>query len=405
MYAATPVVARPEKSTGDDPEAARDPDAARDIDAFAHDLGEGGSIAVVTNQSAWPRRVQVTIQTPQRLRGAAVDPRHPGATLSPASQWFDAGDHVLDLPLGPYQSAAWRFAAAGVRVAGVRVDPKPEALRELAEALADLQSRDTTKRRSFDRLQNPSFETPTSGVAGESPVVGWRLGEGAAIDAAVAADGATSVRLRSTANQPATFSSEPFTAPSTGQLALGLRLLPHQLQPGCELRIDLEQVNGPYRNHASASAGQLSPPSGEPAGSGKWLPIVFPMDDLPLSASGAMRLRFTLVGEGELSVDDLRPEDLVLPLDGHGGIDMRTERFAIVRLLQTSQTLLDEARLEACRERLDSYWARFLTKNYPRRETAVAQDAAPKPAEEPAAEATTPSLSERLRGYMPRWWR
>jgi hypothetical protein len=401
MYAATPALASQGEIATDDPET------APDVKAVAYDVGDTGSIAVVTKQSAWPRRLRVTIQTPQRLRGAAVDPSRPEAPLSLSSQWFDAGDHVLDLQLEPYQTIAWRFAAPAVRVAGVRVDPNPEALRELAEALADLQSRDTTQRRSFDRLLNPSFETPSGGVEGGSPIIGWSLGEGASVDAEVAADGATSVRLRSTAKQPATFCSEPFAAPSTGQLALGLRLLPHQLQPGCQLRIDLEQVNGAYRNHASATSEQLKPTAGETADAGKWLPIVFPMDDLPLRAPGTMRLRFTLVGEGELNVDDLRPEDLVLPLDGHGGIDMRTERFAIVRLLQTSQTLLDEARLEACRERLDSYWARFLTENYPRREAAVVQDAAPTPksADEPDVEETTPSLSERLRGYMPRWWR
>jgi hypothetical protein len=350
--------------------------------------------------------VQVTIQTPQRLRGYAVDPTRSSASLATASQWFDAGDHVLDFDLAPYQSAAWRFAAKGVRVAGVRVDPKPEALRELAEGLADLQSRDTTKRRPFERVLNPSFEEQLPRADGTSQPAGWRLGEGASVDSAMAADGVTSVRLRATANQPATFSSEPFATPSTGQLALTLRVLPHQLQPGCELRIDLEQVDGPYRNHAPVAADRLTQPTEGSAA--KWLPIVFPMDDLPLGTQGEMRLRFTLVGNGELSIDDLRPEDLVLPLDGHGGIDMRAERFAIVRLLQTSQTLLDEGRLEACRTQLDSYWARFLTENYPRRDTAAAiakETPTESPAEATPIEETTPSISERLRGYMPRWWR
>jgi hypothetical protein len=398
--AATPVIPAPTS------QASADPDASRDINAYAHDIGDNGSLAIVTNQSAWSRRVQVTIQTPQRLRGYAVDPTRSSASLSTASQWFDGGDHVLDFDLAPYQSAAWRFAAKGVRVAGVRVDPKPEALRELAEGLADLQSRDTTKRRPFERVLNPSFEQQLPRADGTSQPAGWLLGEGASVDSTIAADGATSVRLRATTNQPATFSSEPFATPSTGQLALGLRVLPHQLQPGCELRIDLEQVDGPYRNHAPVAADRLTQPTDGSAA--KWLPIVFPMDDLPLGTQSEMRLRFTLVGDGELSIDDLRPEDLVLPLDGHGGIDMRAERFAIVRLLQTSQTLLDEGRLEACRTQLDSYWARFLTENYPRRDTAaaIAKEAAPEtPAEATSEEEETPTISERLRGYMPRWWR
>jgi hypothetical protein len=398
--AATPVIPAPAS------QASADPHASRDINAYAHDIGDTGSLAIVTNQSAWSRRVQVTIQTPQRLRGYAVDPTRSSASLATASQWFDAGDHVLDFDLAPYQSAAWRFAAKGVSVAGVRVDPKPEALRELAEGLADLQSRDTTKRRPYERVINPSFEQQFPRADGTSQPAGWRLGEGASVDSTVAAEGATSVLLRATTNQPATFCSEPFATPSTGQLALALRVLPHQLQPGCELRIELEQVDGPYRNHAPVAADRLPQPSDEAAA--KWLPIVFPMDDLPLGTQGEMRLRFTLVGDGELSIDDLRPEDLVLPLDGHGGIDMRADRCAIVRLLQTSQTLLDEGRLEACRTQLDSYWARFLTENYPRRDTAAAiakETPTESPAEATPIEESTPSISERLRGYMPRWWR
>ncbi|QDV77941.1 hypothetical protein [Botrimarina mediterranea] len=403
LHAAIPALPAPESQT------AADLATSRDINAYAYDIRDSGSLAIVTNQSAWSRRAQVTIQTPQRLRGLAVNPTSLATPLAVAGQWFDAGEHVLDLELAPYQSAAWRFAASGVRVTGVRVDPEPAALRELAEGLADLQSRDTTKRRPFARVLNPSFEERQTGVDDGSQPVGWRLGEGASVDSTVAADGATSVRMQATANQPATLSSETFAAPSTGQLALGLRVLPHELQPGCELRIELEQVDGPYRNHARAASDRLSPPTGDASTSAKWLPIVFPMDDLPLGTPGEMRLRFTLVGDGELSIDDLRPEDLVLPLDGQGGIDMRAERFAIVRLLQTSQTLLDEGRLEACRTQLDSYWARFLIENYPRREassTVVNESAPTKPPQDATPEEeATPTLSERLRGYMPRWWR
>lgn len=401
LYAAAPTA----------PTAVRaDTDASLDVTANAYDLPDGGAVALVTNQTAWARQARVTIQTPTRLRGAPIDANKPSNSLSTSSQWFDTGYHVIDFKLEPFQSAAWRFTTGGVKVDGVRVDPEPEALRELAEGLADLQSRDTTHRRPFERIVNPSFEQHELGADGALGLSGWRLGEGASIDQETAVDGAASIRLKATASQGATLSSEPFAAPTTGQLVLGLRVLPRELEPGSELRIDLEQVDGPYRNRASLTAQQLTRPQDGEATSPDWLPpIVFPMDDLPFGSSSPMRLRFTLVGQGELHIDDLRPEDLVLPLDGYGGIDMRTERFAIVRLLQTSQTMLDEGRLEACRELLDSYWARFLIENFPRRdaETAVAQEAPPadNQADTAETEEEAPSISERLRGYLPRWWR
>ncbi|TWT94084.1 hypothetical protein Pla108_37960 [Botrimarina colliarenosi] len=383
---------------------AAESDTARDITANATDL-DSESLVLVVNQTAWPRRARVTLQTPQRLRGLPIDPAPAADGAAAAGQWFDAGRHVLDLQLGPQETVAWRFSASGVRVEGVRIDPQTDALRELAEALAELQGRDTTRRRAYDRLINPSFEV--ADTAAETALVGWRPGEGVRVDTTTAVDGAASVLLTAAENRPATLTSDPFPAPDTGQLVLGLRVLPGSLADGSELRIDIEQIDGAYRSRATLGAEQLSRPSDSADG---WLPpIVFPIDDLPVRRTGDLRLRFTLVGDGVIHLDDLRPEDLVLPLDGYGGIDLRTERFAIVRLLQTSQTLLDEGRLEACRELLESYWARFLIDNFPARDakSTIAQEAAPgtKPAPSEPSEEPAPSVSERLRGYLPRWWR
>ena len=51
--------------------------------------------------------------------------------------------------------------------------------------------------------------------------------------------------------------------------------------------------------------------------------------------------------------------------------------------------------------------ARFLTENYPQRDPAatIVKEATDPPADTTPAEEATLTLSERLRGYVPRWWR
>ncbi len=126
-------------------------------------------------------------------------------------------------------------------------------------------------------------------------------------------------------------------------------------------------------------------------------------------ANERLRFRFTLAGEGELNLDDLQAEDLLLPLDGYGSIELRSEKFALIRLLSATEDLLSEGRLGACRERLDSYWARFLVDHFPIHHpepTQVTEDLpAQAESEEPAGGGETPSISQRLKGYLPRWWR
>lgn len=392
------------------PVAGADPsaDEARDVIASSFDTTGDGRVALLTNRTPWPQRALVTLRASGRVRGERLDGAGSDGAAAPRERWFEAGTHALDVTLEPFASAAWRFSSPLVTTEGVQVASNPPAQRELAAALADLQSRDTTQRRPFEAIANPSFESAGEGGSPGAALATWAVSGDAVRDPAVSIDGIASARLTATAASPAALESAPFPAPPTGQLVLSLRARPGKLSPDVTLHVDLEQIGGLYRNRATLSADQLRVI--DPADGGWLPPIVFPSDDLPLDEGASMRLRLTLTGDGEVWVDDLRPEDLLLPLDGHGAIDLRSERFAVVRLLQTSQKLLDEGRLEACRETLDSYWARFLVTHFPLREAgeSVAEGASPPgdaTAAEPEAQDTTPSLGERVRGYLPRWWR
>ncbi|QDT68464.1 hypothetical protein MalM25_13860 [Planctomycetes bacterium MalM25] len=391
------------------PSTVREPSelAGGDIGAIAFDTGAESSVALATNHTPWSRRARLTLATPTRMRGERL-----GAGSLSDAEWFEPGQYPVELTLAPHQTIGWRFDGAGVQVVGLRIEPSPDAEEELTAVVADLQSRDTTTRRPFEALPNASFESvkenEENGAGG--PFVGWSASRGVSQDAEVAFVGESSARLVSALSSPSVLTSEPFPMPTTGQLVLGFRVRPGELDPDAELRIELEQVDGDYRNATKLLASQLIPAGGEGEPS-DWLPpIVFPIDDLPLLADGRLRLRLTLTGEGAVNLDDLQAEDLILPLDGYGSIELRAEKFALIRLLSATDELLSEGRLGACRELLDGYWARFLVDHFPPHQPEaahVAEDASREEADEeqPVEEAESPSVSQRLKGYLPRWWR
>lgn len=366
-----------------------------DVLAVTRETAAGESLATVTNRSAWRRRAQITVTTPNRLRGERL------FALGGLPQWFEAGRHAVEVELAPYETVVWRFDGPGAAIDGVRLEPNPEAQRELAAALSDLQSRDTTVRRPVTLIRNASFEQGESD--GQTPS-GWQRRGEASRDASTAIDGAASVRLASTTQAEVELTSKPFATPETGQLAVFLRTQAVELGEDAELRIEVTQPGGDYRRSTRLGAEQLRVAEAD----GWSPPVLFPLDDLPVLVPGNLQLRVSLSGDAEVLIDDLRTEDLILPLDGYGPIEKRAEKFALVRLMTTGEKLLSEGAIEACRETLDSHWAGFLRDNFPRRSDGpIATTEAPtsEAATDDAAEEKAPSVSQRLRGYLPRWWR
>lgn len=380
------------------------PIAKLDVTATAYESPNGKEgHAVIVNQCAWPRTARVTLVTPNRVFGTR---RNEATAPAADGQWFEPGRHAMEFDLQPYETVAWSFSTGELAIEGLRVAPSEAALQELNQAVDVLKSRDTRTRRVYKEIRNTSFEQVTKDG---TRVDGWSFRGQVEIDPEIAAEGSNSLRLVATPDQAATVTSDRFPCPRTGQLVLDIACLPARLSEESELLIEVEQIGGNYRNRARLVASQLA--TNKPDEEPDWLPIVFPIDDLPLIEGADLQIRLTLSGDGELRLDNVNPEDLILPLDGYGAIDLRAERFAVVRMLQTSQNLLDEGRHEACRELLDGYWPRFLASHFPARKTekVVAdseKDSKTESANEPPGEEqeeSTPSLSERFRGYLWPW--
>lgn len=388
LLSALPVDPRgPSPRTGDDA-----------VVAVGHDTPTG-SVVSITNLTPWPQKASLTIHTDERVQGSAL--RAASGEPEEGRASFTPGQHARAVELAPHETAAWSFSQPGVTAAGVRVEPQPLAQKELAVALEDLRARDTTRRRDFDAITNASFEAESTEA---SAPPGWTLGPGAAISTAAAYDGSASVSLRVEQGRPAEIASEPFSGPTTGQLVLFVRARSDGLTPGSQLWVGVEQTDGAYRNGGIIEGDGLTAQDSAD-GDAAWLPIVVPISDLPLSDTLSLRVRVALRGAGEVRLDDFRAEDLILPRDGYAGFDLQADKLALVRLYKEAEDLLAQQKLDACRELLDGYWARFLTRNFPRRDPEPPSDEAIEPLADgqrqpPAAEEPNPSLSERVRGWF-----
>ncbi|MEO1497897.1 MAG: hypothetical protein AAFV43_12190 [Planctomycetota bacterium] len=365
------------------------------------------AVITVANQTPWPMRASVSIAVETRSTVAALAP--PQADRR--AEWCQPGGHVLLAELPPFGVRAWRFSDPAARVTGVRTDPSEAAVRQLEDSLSRLSNRDRAVRRSYDRIPNPSFEPRVEDAA----VEGWTLPDNrtAAVVTGSAVDGDAVLRLaaatsrsadseRATAAGP-TVHSDWFPAPATGQFALVLQARGEGLPDDAALRIDFELESGETTTR-SIRAGDLFD---------AWREVVFAVDDLPLDEQ-PMRLRFTLdATDGSVSIDDLQAEDLMLPLDYYAE-ETRGQRFALVRLAHDAETAFSEGRYDECRQLIEGYWPQFVMQNFPEAPPAaepldppVLSDNAGEPGDpaEDAPEEETPTVAERVRQYLPRWWR
>ena len=89
----------------------------------------------------------------------------------------------------------------------------------------------------------------------------------------------------------------------------------------------------------------------------QWSAFVFPVNDLPLEGLSSLRVRFDLLGAGEVWIDDVRLCDLAFN---------KKELVEMSRLISPAERRkLQRGQVADCLRVLDSYWARFLVDQVP----------------------------------------
>ncbi len=322
----------------------------------------------------------------------------------------DAQGAYWTVDLQPYDLVVGVLSRPGATLA------RPEvSFDEQVAAACQAKIRDLTARAAALRdpplpltlLGNPDFELPT--VDG-NPMPGWlAVGQGptaATLDAQMRHGGQASARLTNTSGVTSLVSL-PFAPPKTGRLSMSvwLRVADAARQPPLWLALDGKRHGETYYRYAPVGqVAQVAAASGPDANRGvtlgeQWAEYILKVDDLPLDGLSDLRVRFDLMGPGEVWIDDVKLYDMDFS-------DNETEVRELSNLITLAHIRLKNQQIGDCLRLLEGYWPRFLEEN-------VAL-----PLEEPddlpvvhtpqnPAEEQVPKtgLLRRVRGLLPEPWR
>jgi len=360
----------------------------------ARTLVEGkGTVCLLTNNSPWPVEVSATLNFPQSGRMAPF----PGESTNSSGELYTAGQHVWTLTVQPFEAVAMRCDVDNVTIVGLRSRFDSVSKAQLDAHLQDLRSRNLSDQRTYPVLGNPSFETG----AQANRIEGWSVrttgsNGSCTLDETAPQGGKTSLRMQA-GDGMANVTCLPFANPGTGQLALTAHVRARGIEPSTNLRIYFESDQYGYRQFTTIDGEQLAAATEEQ----NWRVIVFGVDNLPLDTRGRIQIRFELVGPGELWIDTLNLYDLLFPHDFYA--ESSQQKLALLRKIHSAESAHSEGRFFECWRQLDDYWLQYVQYHLPivkptaeraASETAVAPPVPAKPPE-------SPSLSERVKQYVP----
>lgn len=347
------------------------------------------------NDSPWPVTLDLQVAAPPGCTAQSLDGRRMAPPLAPhgASHW--------ELKLWPYDLWGARFDVAGVRLADARATLPDTVVPALRARVNDLRDRVGVVGQAprLDTLENPGFEIPSKP---EAATPGWQLspadagqlrldsqekhGDGRA--AVVASDG-----------PPVSLLSEPFTPPATGRITVlaWMRVSDPDDPPALRLALQGELRGQDYYRYAALGRGQ------EHALRGGWSLYKFRVDDLPLEGLNKLRVRFDLMGAGEVWIDDVELSSLTFT---------EKEQRELQLLVYSAYEKLEQGQVRDCQQILEGYWPRFLVQHIPLTQPRMARQPGPPapreapPATEAPAKSEAPTMLESLRTRLnPFKWR
>jgi hypothetical protein len=267
----------------------------------------------------------------------------------------------------------------------------------LSRRVADLAGRMAALKshRTSDLLANGGFE---AAAIRPDEVPGWvasrQTGAAARLETSSAHEGKTCLLLSST-GPVASLASEPITPPSSGRLLMMVHLRASQAtrQPALRLAVEGVSHGQAYYRHAAVGAGAES---ARPISS-QWEQFVVPFADLPTEGTTQLRVRFDLMGAGEVWIDQVQLSSLHFT---------PAEQNELLTVFQAAQVSLQEGKVSSARRLLNSYWPTLLERHVP------APPRAPEPARPEPAQTPPPSqpeaetgLLDRAKDWIPRWMR
>jgi hypothetical protein len=347
------------------------------------------------NDSPWPLRARLRAAVPPQsvLQWLGKSP------APPAGQ--DATGIFWDVDLAAFDLAAGWFNAPGIALAEPQVQAPPQVALDLEQKINRLAGRMGGLHAVMpaDVLANPSFEAPP---AANGQIPGWVMTQGSGVairlDGTQGQDGKNSAYMSSTA-PVASLASDPFEPPATGRLTVlvSLHVADATRQPPLRIAIEGQHQGRPYYRYLPAGS---SPGAAKPLAAQweQYLPLS--VDDLPADGLEQLRVRFDLMGAGEVWIDSVQLFDVDLS---------QREQFELLKLIQLANVNLEEGKLSDCRQLLQGYWPRFLEQFVPETPQPPRTPLpTPLPTPSPPPAETPPPKSgwlDRAKEYVPGWMR
>jgi hypothetical protein len=357
------------------------------IRSLAH---QGQTWVYLVNDSAWPVGVTMQVDAPADCTLEKI-----GDSAGIGRLARSAGGATWNVQLRPYDLVAARLSSPQARVRNPVVSVPAQVRPTLERRIEDLAARVRAlgNPQPLAAIANAGFDLPPEGES----ISGWTaaapMGGRVALDARSKHGGENSVVLAS--NGPTvSIASAPFQPPTTGRLAVEvyLRATDAARPPSLRIGVEGKLPGGVFDSHGVKRIETTGAPGG-------WELYRFPIDTLPVEGLSELRVRFDLLGAGEIRIDEVQVFDLRFDPG---------ELLELSKLVTLAKLHLDKGQLVDCARLLEGYWPQFLMAN-----VALTTATAPVATRPPAAPAATPpapqeppkkpGLLESLRSYVPRF--
>jgi len=242
-------------------------------------------------------------------------------------------------------------------------------------------------------LTNADFESPATA---DAPLPGWAADDPQHVRCETTAPhGGKQCAVLTTAVGDAWVHSPPFAPPASGRMSISawIRSAPND-RPTLRIALEGKLEGRPYFRSTSVGAD-----GGGPELTAEWRQFVFPLTDLPAESLSDIRLRFELVGAGEVFIDDVRLTELEFTAN---------ERLELSKIISLAEYRLQRGEHAACARVLETYWPRFLMAYVPPVEgdgQAGPPAVANRRAIHPPAKPESSDLRDRLKKWVPEFLR
>jgi len=352
----------------------------------------GNTYLYAVNDAPFPVTAKVQVEAGPACRLEELSGRRRLEGLKPAG----GGGRYWEVSLEPYDLVAVRLSEPNVRCFEPHVSWPAVVETALQARIQRLAAGAAALRTplAMDVVPNGDFER--SPPAADATVPDWVLSQQSGViidlDETQRHGGSRSVRMFS--NGPiACLVSRPLPAPTTGRLTVSvwLRVADAAHQPPLRLAVEGKLAGRSYYRYAPVGR-PSEPTQAVPPILAEWGQYVFQVDDLPLEGLDGLRLRFDMMGEGEVWIDDVQVYSMAFN---------KTEMVELSKLITLADVKLRNGQLGDCLRLLEGYWPRFLETHVPLPSAAGEAAAASQPRAENEPPPQRSSFLDRLKGIVP----